>query len=241
LTDLPTAAGANNFLQLLPLALWSALYPTLLAMVVLIVQRPRPHRTLIIFYAGALVASFTAAVVVISLFGAGHSLGASNHAVSPAVDIAVGLLALALFWVLVSGRDRGLRERRASKTEARKANHAGHEPWSRRLLQRDSPGLTFGVALALNLPGVAYLVALKDIAESSAGVPRKIVWVVLYNLITFTLLELPIFGYAFAPDRTRQWVEAFNGWLGGHGRKIAMVLCATAGGFLVARGLIHAL
>ena len=108
------------------------------------------------------------------------------------------------------------------------------------MMQRDSLGLTFAVAFVLNLPGAAYLVALKDIAESSAGTARTVVWIVLYNLIMFALAEVPILGYMFAPERTRQLVEAFNDWLGGHGRELAMVLLGTAGAFLVTRGLIAA-
>jgi Sap, sulfolipid-1-addressing protein len=235
------AAGANSFLDLLPLALWSALYPTLLAMAVLIMQRPSPRRMLIAYYLGGLVASFSAAAVLIGAFKAGRSLGASNATVGPAVDIAVGLVALTVFWVLLTGRDKALRERRARKKELRHPEKQGHEPWSRRMMERESLGLTFVVALALNLPGAAYLVALKDIAESSAGTGQIVLWVVLYNLIMFTLLEVPILGYIFAPDATRARVEAFNDWLGGHGRQIAMALLVTAGAFLVARGLITAL
>jgi len=233
------AAGADNFLDLLPLALWSALYPTLLGMVVLIMQRPSPRRMLVIYYLGGLVASFTAAAVLIEAFKGGHSLGASNNTVGPGIDIAVGLMALAIFWVLASGRDRGIRERRERKKEARSPDHA-KEPWSRRMMERDSTALTFAVALVLNLPGAAYLVALKDIAESSAGTARIVLWVVLYNLIMFALAEVPILGYVIAPDATRARVEAFNEWLGGHGRQIAMVLLGTAGAFLVTRGLIAA-
>ena len=235
------AAGADNFLDLLPLALWSSLYPTLLAMVVLIMQRPNPRRMLIAYYAGGLIASFTAASVLIGAFKAGHSVGASNHTVGPAVDIAVGLMALAVFWVLITGRDRRFRERRAARKGARSAEHDGREPWSRRMMDRDSLGLTFAVALVLNLPGAAYLVALKDIAESDAGAAQAALWVVLYNLIMFMLLEVPILGYLIAPDRTRVRVEAFNEWLGGHGRQIAMWLIGSAGFFLVTRGLITVL
>jgi hypothetical protein len=234
------ATGANNFLDLLPLALWSALYPTLLAMVVLIMQRPTPRRMLVIYYAGGLVASLTAGFLLIGAFDTGHSLGASDHTVGPTVDIVVGLLALALFWGLVSGRDRGFRERRERKKEARSGERANREPWSRRMMERDSLGLTFAVALVLNLPGAAYLVALKDIAESSAGTAKTVLWVVLYNLIMFALAEVPLLGYMFAPERTRQLVEAFNEWLGGHGRHIAIVLLGTAGAFLFTRGLIDA-
>src|SRR5206468_1136064 len=127
------------------------------------------------------------------------------------------------------------------KKEASSPEDSGREPWSRRVLERDSLGLTFAVALVLNLPGAMYLVALKDIAQSSAGTGKTILWVMLYNLIMFALAEAPIAGYLFAPEQTRDRVEAFNQWLGGHGRQIAIVLCGMAGAVLVVRGLVAAL
>jgi Sap, sulfolipid-1-addressing protein len=240
------AAGANSFLDLLPMALWSAFYPTLLAVVVLILARPHPRRLLVAYYAGGLLVSFAAAALLIEAFKAGHSVGASNKSVSPGVDIAGGVVALALFWVLLTDRDRRLRERRERRKEAKLAEkEAGEDddrdPWSQRLLQRDSLGLTFAVALVLNLPGAMYLVALKDIAESDAGTARIALWVVLYNLIMFGFIEVPLLGYLLSPDATKRRVEAMHHWLGTHGRHVAMTLCVTAGGFLVARGLIGAL
>src|SRR5438046_10105114 len=130
-------------------------------MVVLIMRRPSPRLMLITYYAGGLVASFVAGFLIIAAFDAGHSLGAADHAVSPSVDILIGLLALVIFWVLVSGRDRAPRERRARRKEATASKDVGSEPWSHRMMERDSLGLTFAVALALNLPGAMYLVALE--------------------------------------------------------------------------------
>jgi Sap, sulfolipid-1-addressing protein len=230
------ATGANSFLDLLPMALWSAFYPTLLAVVVLILARPNPRRLLVAYYAGGLLVSFAAAALLIEAFKAGHSVGASNKSLSPGVDIAGGVVALALFWVLLTDRDRRLRERRERRKEAKLAQKEAGEaddrdPWSQRLLQRDSLGLTFAVALVLNLPGAMYLVALKDIAESDAGTPR----------IMFGFIEVPILGYLLSPDATKRRVEAMHHWLGTPGRHVAMTLCVTAGGFLVARGLIGAL
>jgi hypothetical protein len=238
-------AGANNFLDLLPMALWSAFYPALLAMVVLILARSNARRLLIAYYVGGLMISFIAGALILEAFKAGHAVGASNRSVSPGVDIFAGLLALVLFWVLLTDRDRPLRERRERRKEAKAAKKAetgdNREPWSRRVLERESLGLTFAIALVLNLPGAMYLVALKDIAQSKAGTAQTVLWVVLYNLIMFTLIEVPLLGYIASPEATRRRVEAMNAWLGGHERQIAMGLCATAGGFFVARGMIAAL
>src|SRR4051794_5588858 len=234
--------AVSSFLDLLPMALWSAFYPTLLAIVVIILGRPRPRPLLLAYYFGGLTMSFTAAAVVITVFKAGRDVGVSNRAVGPGVDLAIGLLALVLFWVLLTDRDRPIRERRAARKTAKAADRPEPEderdPWSRRLLDRDSRGLTFAVALVLNYPGAMYLVALKDIAQSDAGTGQSMLWVVLYNLIMFAFAEVPIVMYLVAPEATGAKVKALHHWLGGHGRQLAMGLCAAAGTFLMVRGVI---
>jgi len=238
---IPLAAGATSFLDLLPLALWSAFYPTLLALVVVILGRPQPRRLLVAYYLGGMTMSFAAAAVLIAAFDAGHDVGASNRSIGPGVDFAIGLLALLFFWVLLTGRDREVRERRAARKAAKQAGKPPKEdrdPWSQRILDRQSVGLTFAVSLFLNLPGGMYIVALKDIAQSNVGTGQTILWVVLYNLIQFLFAEIPLVFYLVAPDATRAKVMALNHWLGGHGRQIAMGLCVTAGAFLVIRGVV---
>src|SRR3954453_11719059 len=106
----PIVAG-SSFLGLLPMALWSAFYPRLLAIVVIILGRPRPRRLLLAYYSCALIMSFTAAGGLFTLFKAGRDVGISDRAVGPAVDLAIGLPVLVLFWVLLTDRDRPIRER----------------------------------------------------------------------------------------------------------------------------------
>jgi hypothetical protein len=145
--------------------------------------------------------------------------------------------------VLLTGRDRGVRERRAARKAAKQADQPPEEhrdPWSQRILDRESVGLTFAVALFLNVPGAMYIAALKDIAHADVGTGQAILWVVLYNLIQFVLAEVPLVAYVVAPDATKAKVLALNHWLGGHGRQIAMGLCVTAGLFLVIRGIVAA-
>jgi Sap, sulfolipid-1-addressing protein len=237
--------AVSNFLDLVPMALWAAFYPTLLAIVVLILGRPRPRRLLLAYYFGGLAMSFAAAAVLIAVFNAGHDVGASNRTIGPGVNFAIGLLTLALFWVLFTDRDRALRERRAARKTAKAADRPEprdkREPWSRRLLDRDSLGLTFAVALVLNVPGAMYLVALKDIAHSQAGTGQTILWVVLFNLIMYALAEIPLVMYFVAPDTTTAKVKLLNQWLAGHGRQIAMGLCVTAGVYLMVRGVVEVL
>jgi hypothetical protein len=63
--------------------------------------------------------------------------------------------------------------------------------------------------------------------------------VVGFNLIMLMLLELPLLGYAFAPDWTPGAVERSKAWVGGHGKKTAVIALAVLGGALIVRGTIE--
>ena len=97
------------FLELLPLALAAAAYPTLIAMVVVILGRDNPRLLLTAYLAGALFISVAAGCAIVAALTAGHAVGGSNDSVGPGADIVIGLLALVLLWVLLTDRDRGLR------------------------------------------------------------------------------------------------------------------------------------
>src|SRR6266516_4153672 len=74
-TARPTRVAA--LLDLLPLALGSAIYPTLMAMVVLILSRPNPRRLLAAYLAGALLISLTVGFLVVGVLNAGSVAGSS--------------------------------------------------------------------------------------------------------------------------------------------------------------------
>ena len=113
----------------------------------------------------------------------------------------------------------------------------GRDPWSRRILERDSMRLTFLLGVALNLPGATYLVALKDIAAANVGTTQAVLEIVAFNLIMFMLAEIPLISYTLRPERTREVVNNVNDWLGGHARQIAMFLCLAVGVWLLVRGI----
>jgi len=223
--------------ELLPLALAAALYPPILALVVVILARPSPRNLLLAYVLGGLFVSIAAGLAIVAALNAGDVVGSSDHTVNPAVNIAGGLAALFVAWIMLTDRDRQLRERRARK-KAAKAD--GRDPWSRRILERDSMRLTFLLGVALNLPGATYLVALKDIAAANQSTVTSVLEIVAFNLIMFMLAEIPLVSYTLRPERTREIVNGVNDWLGGHARQIAMVLCLAVGAWLLIRGITNA-
>jgi hypothetical protein len=90
----------------------------------------------------------------------------------------------------------------------------------------------------LNLPGIWYLDALKDIAKADVGTTATILWVLLFVAIMFALAEVPLVGYAVSPDGTRVRVEQFQGWLSDHGRSIATWVAVLIGAYLTTTGIV---
>jgi hypothetical protein len=225
-------------LQLLPLALGSAVYPTLLAVVIVILTQPNPRRLLAAYLAGGLLVSLTIGFIVIAGLSSGHVLnGESGRTINPAVDLVAGLLLLGLLYTLLSGRDQRLAERRRRKRADRRAQGA-KESWSDRLLSRESIALTFLVGIALNLPGALYLVALTQIASADQGTAADVLQILAYNLIMFTWAELPLIGYGVAPDRTETFIKGVHRWLGSHIRQIAIAICGVAATYLTIKGAV---
>jgi Sap, sulfolipid-1-addressing protein len=222
--------------ELLPLALGSAVYPTLLAVVILILTQPNPRRLLGAYLAGGMLTSLTVGFVVIAALNSGHVLnGSSGRTLNPAVDLAVGLLLFALLGALLSGRDRRFTERREHKREERA--ESGKRPWSERILLRESIILTFVVGIALNLPGALYLVALSQIAAADQSTAKDVLEVLIYNLIMFSWAEIPLIAYGIAPERTEAFVHRFHDWLGAHARQIAIAICGVAATYLTIKGV----
>lgn len=56
----------------------------------------------------------------------------------------------------------------------------------------------------------------------------------------FQWAEIPLVGYAVAPERTEHVIRSLNDWLGTHARQIAIALCAAAAVYPVAQGLATA-
>ncbi len=227
-------------MQVLLLALDAALYPTLLAAVVILLSQPRRLALLSAYLAGGLTISIGVGLGLVVVFERSGALTSSRSGLSWIADLAAGGLALLLAVALATRVDaRVLKRRSGQPAGPATADLERKEPWSRRLLARGSVPVVFLSALAINLPGLAYLIALKDIAAAQFSTATAIAFVVAFNLVMFLLAEIPLLGLMVAPQRTDDLVRRLNDWFSRNGRSIAVVLCACLGVFLVARGIVH--
>jgi len=62
--------------------------------------------------------------------------------------------------------------------------------------------------------------------------------VVVFYVIMFALVEVPIVSHVIAPARTAAAVQGVNDWLSANGRRLAVWILAAGGAYLVVRGLL---
>ena len=74
--------------------------------------------------------------------------------------------------------------------------------------------VAFAAGVVLNIvPGTFPIVALKDIAQLNASDGAKLAVIVVFYVIMFAFVEIPIVAYLIAPERTTVAVNAFSAWL----------------------------
>src|SRR5262249_40391865 len=155
--------------------------------------------------------------------------------------LAIGVIVRIVAWVLRGGSAERLADRRRRRKERKEKEDGVSEPWAERMLGRGSPRITYAVGVALSFPGVAYLTALNRISNLDAAVAPTVALAVAISLIQLALLEIPLLGYTFAPEKTQELVQRFRAWLARDATRVAMYGAGAVGSILIARGVIELL
>ena len=227
----------SDLLQIFLLALLSMFNPTLLAAVTVMLLMPSPKRLMLGYLLGAYITSIGLGLTIVFALGESSAVSTSQSTISPAEDIVFGVLALLVAFVLATDRDRGLRERKERRKNAKREEGEEKEPLAIRLLGRGSPRVAFAVGILLSFPGASYLAGLGHIDSLDASTAAGALLVVGFCLVQLTLLELPLIGYALAPERTQDAVDRLRAWLARSGRQAAIVGAAALGAALVLKGV----
>jgi hypothetical protein len=223
-------------LQLFVVALDAALYPTLLAVVALLLSRPRRRPLLTAYLAGGLTISIAIGVALVALLHGSGALDGDRPGLSWISDLAIGGLAVLLAVALATRADTRLKTRRWGGSRRREE----HEPLIERVMAQGSVPIAVLVTVVINLPGAAYLVGLRDIAAGDHGAGTVLLLIVAFNIIMFALAEIPLVGLVVAPDRTVAAVHRLDAWAAANRRWIAAALSLALGVFLVVRGVAKA-
>jgi hypothetical protein len=221
------------------LSLVAAANATLLAAVTVILFLENPKRLLLGYLAGALLVSLTIGFVIVFVVHDSGATETAQNSLSPSMDIALGAIFLLVAYVLGSGRDERMKERRkAKKGESDAADTEKGPSKTEQLLGRGDVRITFALGVVFTLPGVSYLAALHDLQQLGYGTVGEVLVILGFNVMLLILLEIPLLGYLMAPERTVVEVQRFRAWLTRSGRRIAVVGAAGLGLILLVRGAI---
>jgi Sap, sulfolipid-1-addressing protein len=221
------------------LALAASVYPTLLAGVIVILAHPRPLRMLFGFLAGGITISMIAGVAIVRGLEASGAVSTSHRSTKPIVSIVAGAVSLVVAWGIWSGAiNRGLRKHK--RAQPRRDPDASSKPSvTSRALSRGSMTMAFVAGLVLNLPGVWYLEALTEIAKAKPPTASALLQILVFNVIMFALVELPIVAYAVNPVGAAGLVQRASEWGRGHSREVAIGLAGTVGVWLIVKGIVE--
>jgi hypothetical protein len=218
-------------------SLIAAANATLLTAVTVMLFLPNPKRLLVGYLLGGLLVSLTIGFLIVFVVHHSGATSTTQDSVSPATDIALGLLLLAAAYVLRSERMERRRERKKQEKEGVDKGPSKVE----RVLGRGSARVTFLVGMLLTLPGVSYLAALHELDNLNYGTVTTILVILGFNVMLLILLEIPLIGYVFAPERTVVAVQNFRDWLTRNGLKAGIYVAAGLGLLLILRGVIELL
>ncbi|GAB1811583.1 GAP family protein [Mycobacterium sp. MUNTM1] len=192
-------------------------------MTVLMLNRPRPALQLLAFLAGAFAMGMTVGLVVLFLLR--RALTESTYFTVPKVQILIGFLALAAAVAVAVG------------IPGRLGSHqAGLATPAQRFLRGHSLSVAGIAGSSIALPSVDYLAALAVILASGAAVPTQVATLLMFNIVAFALVEIPLLAYSLAPERTARSMQALHSWIRSRRRREVALLFGAAGCLFLAAG-----
>jgi hypothetical protein len=221
--------------QVILLSLTASLNPTLVAATTVMLMLERPVRLMMGYLLGAYMTSITLGLVIVFSLSNSGATNTTENTISPSVDIGLGAVALAVAFVLYTGRADRLRERRRE----RKATKPDKGPprWQREL-SKGSARTTFVVGALLTLPGASYLAGLDQLHKLHYSTAVTVLSVIGFNLVMMWLLEVPLGCFLVAPEWTPQAVARAKAWISRRAHMFAVRGFAAIGTLLVIKGLI---
>jgi hypothetical protein len=216
-------------------AFTAALNPTLLAATMVMLFAADPRRLMTGYLLGAYTVSISIGLVIVFALHDSAAVQTTQHTLSPAADIVLGLLFLLVAIVVRGDRDARLRARRQARAQAAGPKEA---PRWKRSLDNGSPRTAFAVGILLTLPGASYLIGMSRISKADASTIETALAVVLFCVIMLVLIEIPLVGFVVRPDATRRQVKRFTDWVSGNARTIVWRAALVVGGLLLLRAAI---
>lgn len=198
--------------------------PFRIGMTVVMLNRPRPVLQLLAFLSGGFAMGMTVGLVVLFVFR--RRLLGSTYFTLPKVQILIGLLTLVVAAVVAVDVPGRLGSRPASLTRP-----------AQRLLSGHSLSVAGIAGLGIALPSADYLAALAVILASGAAALTQVAVLLMFNVVAFALVEIPLLAYLLAPKATAASMTALHNWIRSRRRLEVAVVLAAAGCVFLAVGM----
>ena len=140
---------------------------------------PSPKRLMFGYLLGAYMTSITLGLVIVFALQGSSAVNTTESTVSPAVNLTLGAIMLIAAFVLATGRDAHMAERRNARKRSKEEK--GPPRWQS-ALSEGSARTTFVVGALLTLPGGSYLAGLSHIDELNLSTTETVLVVVGFNL-----------------------------------------------------------
>jgi hypothetical protein len=211
--------------EALLLALSSIIRPTTLAAVYAMVSRRGGRRLLVAYLVTGLVFSVVVGVVVVVVLR-GYTATLMSTSGRAVLDIAFGAGAC--------GYAIGVGTRRRSEDSGKPARTTA---WLRHRLDNLTAPRAAVVGIATHLPGLVYLAALNAIVSADPSPVGAVAYVVVYNLIWYSVAIGALLLSAFRPATAADVLKWADVVIRRHGRAIVVTLFGVIGVYYLGKGL----
>ena len=211
-------------------------WPLLLVVVVIALESSRPAHVLAFFYVGGFVTATGVGVAMVFVLQGSPLMTGSRLPSGPWVDVGLGALAIA---AAVACRRAYLRRVRADASRPRKASRSKQA--IQHLVEGGGPLAFAGGVIGSCIPGPLVILGMADIAQLGYSTIATLIVIVVFFVVVFAFIEVPLGGFVFAPASTRQISLNVKAWLDRNMLRLGYWALASAGAFQLVRGLIAGL
>ena len=232
------------------LGLAVSIEPARIALIALLLTRPRPARHLLVFLCTGLTMSLGVGFAVLFIFH--HTfLGKANF--NPAlIQISIGVVAVALGALLMSKIPlRQFAKREMAEVPAGGAGETALQAEQelapgrfkrlstrvRGFMQGESSWFSGSIGAALAMPSVDYMALLALIIASKTSPVQQASALITFLLLASWAAVIPLVSFTVAPAKTRVWVLRFNEWIRTRTRRHAGLFVVIVGTVLIGVGL----
>ena len=218
------------------LAFTAALNPKLLGIDLLLIENRRSRAMFLSLLLGGMTVAVAIGLLDVLVLHA-DALKTQGK-VSAGVDLALGLLLLAVGGLLVTGRLHGRRKAPIPAGHAQPEKEK-KDAWAQRVLREPRLGLAMLIGALVGIPGASYLTALHILVTGKSSTAIQVVAVFVFVIIDFLLIIIPFVFLELRPEATKALLKHSQEWLLSHALQLMAGIALLLGAYLAISGLVR--